>query len=102
MASINDSNYDTLLAEFYMDDNNRMIRQEKRALEARNNTAVTEPNTEEIKVAEKTDTKGKVAEKPPFDSAAFYAWAKGPVEKEKSPSKNNKKSNTSPFRLRTF
>ena len=92
MSASNNSTNDTLLAEFYMDDFNRRALQDKRALEARNNTtASAQPNTEE-----------KVAEKKPFDTAAFFAWAKGPVQKEEQPINNNKKPDKSSFRLETF
>jgi hypothetical protein len=101
MAASNNSTDDTLLAEFFMDDFTRMVRQEKRALQARNNTTASQqPNSKE-KVADKSDTKEKAVEKPPFDHAAFLAWAKkGPVEQE-IPDVNNK-TKSSPFRLRTF
>jgi hypothetical protein len=99
MAASNKSTNDTLLAEFYMDDFNRKVQQEKRALQARNNTSASQPNAEE-KVADKFDTKEKVVEKRPFDHAAFLVWAKGPIQKEDTPVNNKKTS--SPFRLRTF
>jgi hypothetical protein len=115
MAASNNSTNDTLLAEFFMDDFNRQVQRDKRALQARNNTAASQPNTEE-----------KVAEKPPFDHAAFLAWAKtGPTKQKESPLEKrpydhaafitwakdsvkteepvvNNKRNSSSFRLRTF
>jgi hypothetical protein len=93
---------DTLLAEFYMDDFNRKVRQEKRALEARNNTTASPPVTEG-KVADNSSTKEKAVEKVPFDHAAFLAWAKnGPIKQHEPPQDNNKKTESSSFRLRTF
>ena len=92
---------DTLLAEFYMDDFNRKLLQEKRALQARNNTTGTKPNTEE-KVTDKSSTKEKAVEKVPFDHAAFLAWAKnGPIKQPESLD-NNKKSESSSSRLTTY
>ena len=87
MAASNNSTNDTLLAQFYMDDYNRKAQQDKRALQA--------PNT-----TDKSDTQEKAVEKPPFDHAAFLAWAKGPVKTEE-PVVNNKRI-PSPSRLRTF
>ena len=95
MSASNNSNNDTLLAEFFMDDFNRRVRQEKRALQARNNTTAPKPNT-----VDKSDTQEKAVEKPPYDHAEFIAWAKGPVETEEQVVNN--KRNSSPFRLRTF
>lgn len=97
MSASNNSPNDTLLAQFYMDDFTRMVQQDKRALQARNNTTVCQqPNT-----TDKLDTKEKAVVKQPFDHAAFLAWAKkGPIEQEEPAVNNNTKS--SPFRLRTF
>jgi len=120
MAASNNSTNDTLLAQFYMDDYNRKVQQDKRALQARNNTTAPKPN-----ITDKSETQEKVVEKPPFDHAAFLAWAKSPVKKEELPLDKrpydhaeflawakgpveteeqvvNNKRNSSPFRLRTF
>jgi hypothetical protein len=105
MSASNNSTNDTLLAQFYMDDYNRKAQQEKRALEARNNTTASQPTTEaKAKVPEKSDTKAKAVEKVPFNHAAFLAWAKaGPIKQaEDTPVNNNNISNSSSFRLRTF
>jgi len=77
-----------------MDDFNRKILQEKRALQARKNTTISKPNTEE-KVADKSSTKEKTVEKEPFDHAAFLAWAKNGPIKQSEPQYNNKKSESS-------
>jgi hypothetical protein len=116
MAASNNSTNDTLLAEFFMDDFNRMVRQEKRALQARNNTTDSQPNTAE-KVAEKapfdhaaflawakkgpTKQEESPLEKRPYDHTAFLTWAKGPTKQEEDTSIHNI-SNSSSFRLRTF
>ena len=118
MAASNNSTNDTLLAEFFMDDFNRQIQQDKRALQARNNTAASQPNTEE-KVAEKQPfdhdaflawaktgpTKQKEKEVPlekrPYDHAAFLTWAKGPTKQQESQVNTNTTSPSS-FHLRTF
>ena len=98
-----------------MDDNNRMIQRNKRALQTRINTTVAEsapfdyaafiaqaqsPIKEELPL-----NKEEVSEKVPFDHAAFIVWAKGVSKKEADDTVNNSKKNTSnssPFRLRTF